>query len=61
MEDIPRPPKPRHLPRPFSPEEMRRLMQLDLPPIERVIRALLYYTGLRGEPHLRAQGRGPFV
>jgi site-specific recombinase XerD len=50
MEDIQRPPKPQHLPRPFSPEEMRRLMQLELPPIERVIRALLYYTGLRVSP-----------
>ena len=50
MEDIQRPPKPQHLPRPFTPEEMRRIMQLELPPIERVIRALLYYTGLRVSP-----------
>jgi len=50
MDDIQRPPKPQHLPRPFSPEETRRLMQLDLIPIERVIRAVLYYTGLRVSP-----------
>jgi integrase/recombinase XerD len=50
MEDIQRPPKPQHLPRPFSPEEMRRIMQLELAPIERVIRAVLYYTGLRVSP-----------
>jgi len=50
MEEIQRPPKPQHLPRPFSAEEMRRIMQLELAPIERVIRALLYYTGLRVSP-----------
>src|SRR5260370_1385471 len=50
MEDIQRPPKPQHLPRPFTPEEMRRIMQLELPSIERVIRAILYYTGLRVSP-----------
>ncbi len=50
MDDIQRPPKPRHLPRPFTPEGMRRIMELELPPIERVIRALLYYTGLRVSP-----------
>src|SRR6266849_3763714 len=47
MEQIQRPPKPRHLPRPFSPEEMGRIMRLELPSIERVIRGVLYYTGLR--------------
>jgi integrase/recombinase XerD len=50
MEAIPRPPKPEHLPRPFAPDEVRRIMQLELPPVERVIRALLYYTGLRVTP-----------
>jgi site-specific recombinase XerD len=50
MEEIQRPPKPQHLPRPFTPEEMRRIMLLALPPIECVIRAVLYYTGLRVSP-----------
>jgi len=50
MEQIQRPPKPQHLPRPFSPEEMGRIMRLELPAIERVIRGLLYYTGLRVTP-----------
>ena len=50
MDQIQRPPKPRHLPRPFSAEEMRRLMVLELAPVECVIRAVLYYTGLRVTP-----------
>jgi integrase/recombinase XerD len=50
MEEIQRPPKPRHLPRPYSPKETGRLMRLELPAIERVIRGLLYYTGLRVTP-----------
>jgi len=50
MQDIQRPPKPEHLPRPFAPEEIGRLMRLELPPIERVLRGLLYYTGLRVTP-----------
>jgi site-specific recombinase XerC len=40
MEEIQRPPKLQHLPRPFTSEEMRRIMQLELPPIGRVIRAV---------------------
>lgn len=50
MEAIQRPPKPRHLPRPFAPDETARLMALELPPVEQVLRALLYYTGLRVSP-----------
>jgi integrase len=50
MDDIPRPPKPEHLPRPFTPEEIGRLMRLELPPVESVVRGLLYYTGLRVSP-----------
>jgi site-specific recombinase XerD len=50
MEDIQRPPKPQHLPRPYTPDEMRRIMQLELSSIESVIRGLLYYTGLRVSP-----------
>ena len=50
MDEIPRPPKPEHLPRPFTPEEIGRLMRLELPPVESVVRGLLYYTGLRVSP-----------
>ena len=50
MDEIQRPRKPEHLPRPFAPDEMKRLMVLELPPVERVIRGLLYYTGLRVTP-----------
>jgi len=50
MDEIPRPPKPEHLPRPFTPEEIGRVMRLELAPVESVIRALLYYTGLRVSP-----------
>jgi integrase len=50
MDEIPRPPKPEHLPRPFTPEEIGRLMRLELSPVESVVRGLLYYTGLRVSP-----------
>jgi integrase len=50
MDEIQRPPKPQHLPRPYTPDEMRRIMQLELPSVESVIRGLLYYTGLRVSP-----------
>lgn len=53
MEDIQRPPKPQHLPRPFSPKEIRTIMRLELAPLEQVVRALLYYTGLRVTPICR--------
>lgn len=42
--------RPKHLPRPFRPEERDRLMGLTLPLRERAIRATLYYTGLRATP-----------
>lgn len=42
--------KPDAVPRPFDPEEAKRLMDLELEPDERVLRALLYYTGLRVTP-----------
>lgn len=44
MDDIPRPPRPEHLPRPFTPEEIGRLMRLELPPVESVVRGLLHGT-----------------
>jgi integrase/recombinase XerD len=47
MLDAPDIKRPRHLPRPFSPAEREKLLGLELPLQERVIRALLYYTGLR--------------
>jgi len=50
MDAIRRPSKPEHLPRSFAPEEMRRIMVLELPPIERLVRTLLCYTGLRVIP-----------
>lgn len=42
--------RPQRLPRPFQPDERARLMALELPPRQRVLRALLYYTGLRISP-----------
>jgi integrase/recombinase XerD len=39
--------RPKKQPRPYSLAELRALMSLDLPPDQRVIRALLYWTGLR--------------
>lgn len=50
MVDIPRIRRPHYLPRPFSGEELERLMALDLPLEERTLRGLLYYTGLRVTP-----------
>lgn len=43
-----RPPK--YLPRPFSKDEERRLLALELPPTENVLRAVLFLTGLRVSP-----------
>jgi len=40
MLGIRRPPKPRHVPRPFSHDEVRALLALELPPMEKVLRAL---------------------
>jgi integrase/recombinase XerC len=42
--------RPKHLPRPFSDEETRRLFALELPPMERVLRAVLFGSGLRATP-----------
>lgn len=47
MLDAPRIKRPRYLPRPFTREEHARLMALPLHETERVLRALLYYGGLR--------------
>jgi len=50
IEDVPMIRRPRSLPRPFTPEERARLMALPLTGQDRVLRALLYYTGLRVSP-----------
>lgn len=42
--------RPKHLPRPFSTAEADALLALDLTPQEIVVRALLFYTGLRVTP-----------
>lgn len=47
---LPRIPKPKRMPRPFSDDELAALMGLPLEPREKVIRALLIYTGLRVSP-----------
>lgn len=43
-------PKPKRVPRPFSDDELAALMALELQPREKLIRALLIYTGLRVTP-----------
>lgn len=50
MDEVPHIEKPKHLPRPFSDDERDRLLALDLTPHERLIRALLFFTGLRVTP-----------
>lgn len=50
LDDYDRPPYPERLPRPFTSDEISRIMALDLPPVERVLRGLLYFTGLRVTP-----------
>jgi integrase/recombinase XerC len=47
--------RPKHLPRPFSVDEMTRLMALDLPPEPAMLRDVLAFTGLRITPacHLK--------
>jgi integrase/recombinase XerD len=47
MADVPRVKRPKHLPRPFRPEDRDRLMTMPLAGVEAVLRGLLYYTGLR--------------
>jgi integrase/recombinase XerC len=50
VQTLPRIKRPKTLPRPFADEEVARLLALELPPMERVIRALLFGTGLRATP-----------
>ena len=50
MDDLPTIKRPKHLPRPFSRAELEALMALTLPLRERVLRCLLFYTGLRVTP-----------
>ena len=51
--ELPRMKKARHLPRPFTRAELEALMALTLPLKERVLRGLLFYTGLRATPICR--------
>jgi integrase/recombinase XerC len=48
--NAPRYRRPHRLPKPFSRDERERLLALDLDPVSHVLRALLYYTGLRIAP-----------
>ena len=50
MDELRRVKRPKHKPRPFTHDEVERLLSLDLPPTERVIRALLFMTGIRVTP-----------
>ncbi|HJR01806.1 MAG TPA: tyrosine-type recombinase/integrase [Methylomirabilota bacterium] len=50
MDEVPLMQKPRNLPRPFMADEKDRLQALPLTLYERVVRALLFYTGLRVTP-----------
>lgn len=50
MDEVPHVEKPKHLPRPFTSEERDRLLALELTPYERLIRGLLFFTGLRVSP-----------
>jgi integrase/recombinase XerD len=50
MREFPGIPKPQRVPRPFTPDEMARLMALDLDPLERTVRQVLAYSGLRVSP-----------
>lgn len=47
MLDAPKIKRPHNLPRPFTPEERERIMTLPLTGHERVLRAVLFYAGLR--------------
>lgn len=53
LKGVPKIRKPKRLPRPYRKEELRALMLLPLPLVERLIRALLYYTGVRVSPLCR--------
>lgn len=50
MAEIPQIKRPKRLPRPFRPEERKPLLELRLETVDRLLRALLYYTGLRVTP-----------
>lgn len=50
MDEVPHVKKPKHLPRPFAPDETERLLALELTPYERLLRGLLFFTGLRVTP-----------
>ena len=50
VEALPKIQRPKHLPRPFTREEVDRLLALSLPPHEALSRALLFFTGLRVTP-----------
>jgi len=50
MRDFPGVRKPERVPRPYSPHEMARLMALELPPLEWIVRQTLAYSGLRVSP-----------
>src|SRR5207245_5616856 len=47
---IPKVRKPKRLPRPFQPDERDRLMALPLAGQDKILRLVLYYTGLRITP-----------
>lgn len=57
MDQVPTIRKPKRLPRPFQRAERERLMALDLPLVEQVVRGLLFYTGLRVGPASRIRIR----
>jgi len=57
MDRVPMIRKPKRLPRPFKRAERERLMALELPLVEQVIRSVLYYTGLRVGPASRIRIR----
>src|SRR5262249_52110052 len=50
MREFPGIPKPQRVPRPYALEEMARLMALEVPPLERIVRQTLAYSGLRVSP-----------
>lgn len=77
MDDVPHMEKPKTLPRPFMKDEAERLLALPLSLYERVVRGLLFFTGLRvtpiceikygditlggAQPHIRATVKGAKV
>jgi site-specific recombinase XerD len=57
MDQVPMIRKPKRLPRPFKRAERERIMALELPLAQQLVRALLYYTGLRVGPLSRIRIR----